>query len=92
MTPEITFEQIFSGRMLLMRAQRHIAQAGISRYGLRDSGSRLVEFRSPADEGAFFIVESLLCQLEREFDQKKKRCDRRRRRQLDTRAKRQAVR
>lgn len=75
----MTFEQIFTGRILLMRAQRHIAQEFATVRG----------FRTPAGEEAFFIVERCLVDLEREFDAKKKLSDRNKKRSLDRRADRQ---
>jgi hypothetical protein len=88
----MTFEQLFSGRLLLMRAQRHICQAGIARYATNKIGTYnwlTPEFRTAADEQAYFTAERLLMELELEFDEKKKRCDRRKQQRLDRRADRQ---
>lgn len=70
----MTFEQMFSGRMLLMRAQRHISQTH-SAFPCGDSASWLI----PGNAGmhAYQIVEQALQQLEREFDAKRARCKRR---------------
>jgi hypothetical protein len=81
----MTFEQIFGGRMLLMRVQRHISQAEWDGH----SPGTNPQFKTDAGEEAFFIVEALLVDLEREFDEKKKRCDRNKQRRLDRRADRQ---
>jgi len=68
----MTFGQIFSGRMLLMRAQRHIVQAGVLR--LEQDKFLFPIFRGPAEQQAFLLVERLLVELEREFDENRKRC------------------
>jgi hypothetical protein len=81
----MTFEQLFSGRMLLMRVQRHISQA---EWDGRSPGLN-PRFKTPAGEKAFFTVERLLVELECEFDAKKKLCDRTKQRRLDRRADRQ---
>lgn len=87
----MTFEQIFSGRMLLMRAQRHIAQSGVKRYAL--IGNWLTpEFVDAAAEEAFFIVERQLVDLEKLFESKKQRCDAKRRRSLTRRVDAQVTR
>jgi hypothetical protein len=84
----MTFEQLFSGRMLLMRVQRHISQ--VEWDGRCSPSTRLnPHFKTPAGEEAFFIVERLLVLLEGEFDEKKKRCNRIKQRRLDQRADRQ---
>jgi hypothetical protein len=81
----VTFEQIFTGRLLLMRVQRHISQA---EWDGKSPGLN-PHFKTLAGEKAFFAVERLLVELEREFDEKKKRCDRSKQRRLDRRADRQ---
>lgn len=82
----MTFEQIFSGRMVLMRAQRHIAQGAV-RY---ETGTYLTPiFRAEPDERAFFLVERLLQDLEREFEEKRKRTRKHKRAELAERADRQ---
>jgi hypothetical protein len=78
------FEQLFSGRMLLMRVQRHICQAGLVGFD-----HMIPVFRTPAFDEAFWTVERLLVELEREFETKKKLCDRDKQRRLDRRADRQ---
>lgn len=85
----MTFEQLFRARMLLMSAQRHIAQEFIS-YPNGESGPKY-RFRTQGGAHAFLIVERLLCELEREFESKKNRCDRRKRQSLDRRADRQVL-
>jgi len=85
----MTFEAIFAGRMTLMRAQRHIAQAHLVQVV---PFPEIPRFTSPAGEQAFWIVERLLCALESEFDGKKQRLDKRRQRNLDRRANRQVAR
>jgi hypothetical protein len=82
----VTFEQIFSGRMTLMRVQRHISQAGLIGWD-----HSIPAFRDAAYDEAFFTVERLLVELEREFESRKKRCDRRKQRNLDRRADRQVM-
>lgn len=86
----MTFEQIFSGRLVLMSAQRHVAQAGI----VYEPGQALIDsFVVDAYQKAFWILERKLCELEREFDDKLKRTrSATRRRQLDRRAQRQVTR
>jgi hypothetical protein len=81
----MTFEQLFSGRMLLMRVQRHISQA---EWDGRSPGLN-PRFKTLAGEEAFFTVERLLVELEREFEKKKKRCNQIKQRRLDRRADRQ---
>lgn len=60
----MTFNQLFTGRLILMRAQRHLAQKYVD-YKANDF---------PCVEGrtAYFIVERALRQLETEFDSKKR--------------------
>jgi|HubBroStandDraft_6_1064221.scaffolds.fasta_scaffold00550_23 hypothetical protein len=82
----MTFQQLFSARMLLMRVQRHISQAGLVGWD-----HMIPVFRDASYDEGFFIVEGLLVELEREFDQKRKRCDRRKQRSLDRRADRQVL-
>lgn len=84
----LTFEQLFSGRMLLMRAQRHISQA---EWDGKSTGLA-PKFKTPAGDRAFFVVEALLVALEHEFEQKKARCDRRKQRRLERQADRQVLR
>lgn len=85
----MTFEQIFSGRMLLMRAQRHVAQSGIETY-IQGSWLQPV-FRSAADRAAFCLIEKRLQELEREFDEKAARKDHRKRQLLRRRIDRQVT-
>jgi hypothetical protein len=87
----MTFEQIFAGRMTLMRAQRHIAQASVLRYEQELKGANWLKpiFRDQAGEQAFFIVELRLIALEREFDIKTMKRSARQRRCLNQRADRQ---
>jgi hypothetical protein len=70
----VTFEQIFSGRMVLIQAQKHIAQSSIH---YRSEGTDwfpvLPMFATKAAEEAYFIVEHALCELEREFEAKRSR-------------------
>lgn len=89
----MTYEQIFAGRMILMRAQRHIAQAS-RYYGKNIAGSRngaVFAFRSHSRQQAFFIVESLLVELEGEFDEKRKHCQTAKSKRLAARADRQVI-
>lgn len=87
---EMTFDQIFAGRMILIGAQKHLAQEFVY-YPDGETTLLGAKFRTPAGERAFFTVESLLVELEREFDAKKKRCHRKTRRVLDRRADRQVI-
>lgn len=83
----MTFEQFFSGRMLLMRAQRHICQAGLTGW------DHMIPVFNDSDRcAAFYIVERLLIELESEFEAKKNRCDQRKRRALERKADRQVSR
>ena len=74
----MTYDQLFSGRMLLMKAQRHIAQASLVTEARQGSASSVnygipwpaAKFTTPAMCDAFYIVERLLCALEKEFDTK----------------------
>lgn len=83
----MSFEEIFTGRLLLMRAQRHISQ---SAWDGKSPGLN-PRFKTLAGEQAFFTVERLLVELENEFTQKKRKCDRRKRRALERRADRQVT-
>ena len=69
----MTFLQLFKGRMVLMRAQRHVAQASI--YYPPD-GSKWSDnwpkFYKSTAETSFFLIERLLRELEKEFDAKKR--------------------
>ena len=86
----ITFEQIFASRIMLMRVQRHIAQAHVERYET-SAGVMIPVFSGPAGHEAFWLVESSLQDLETKFEEKKKLIDAKSRRQLDRRADRQVV-
>jgi hypothetical protein len=83
----MTFEQLFSGRMLLMRAQRHISQAEWD----GKSGGLNPQFKTLAGESAFFTIERLLVELESEFDAKAKTASAKKRKALHRRADRQVV-
>lgn len=75
----MTFLQILNGRMLLMSAQRHIAQASI--YYPPDGGKwpdNWPKFYNSSAETSFFLIERLICELEKEFDSKKRRRSQRR--------------
>jgi hypothetical protein len=63
----VTFEQIFSGRMRLLSAMRHIAQ----QHGCYPQGK--LHFRTGAGGEAFRIVERCIAELEREFNAKRSR-------------------
>ena len=78
----MTFEQIFAGRMLLMRVQRHISQA---EWDGRSPGTN-PQFKTYAGEEAFFTVERLLVELESEFDAKAKTVKAKKRKALHRRA------
>ena len=80
----MTFDQLFSGRMLLMRAQRHVAQSGVRRYRVIDDWLT-PEFVDTAAEQAFFIIEFRLVELEKLFEAKKSRRDAKSRRHLTRR-------
>lgn len=80
----MTFEQIFAGRLTLMRAQRHICQAYLLGFD-----HMIPIFRAPEGDAAFWIVENRLVELEREFAEKRSRQKARKRRSLDRRADRQ---
>ena len=69
----MTFLQLFEGRMRLMHAQRHVAQASI-RYPTNGTQWRegWPKFSSADAEESFFLIERLLCALESEFDSKKR--------------------
>jgi hypothetical protein len=84
---ELSFEQIFSGHMLLVRARRHICQAWLIGFD-----HFIPAFRAPEGDEAFRIIERKLIELETEFDAKKKACDRAKRLRLDRRADRQVTR
>ena len=60
----MTFNQIFTGRLILMKTQRHLAQKYFC-YAKQD-------FISPEGKHAYLIVEGSLQELEREFDAKKR--------------------
>lgn len=66
----MTFLQIFNGRLVLMRAQRHLAQAHTVHAPLGSDWRQL--FLSGAGREAMRIVESKLRELETEFDSKKR--------------------
>jgi hypothetical protein len=83
----MTFEKIFSGRMMLMRVQRHISQA---EWDGKSSGLN-PRFKTRSGEEAFFIVERLLIDLEKEFDRKAIVCHRRKRQSVERRADRQVT-
>lgn len=85
----MTFEEIFGGRMVLMRAQRHICQN--NKYALCESahGMFFPVFEDSAADMAFLTIEQNLIILENEFEAKKKLKDKRKRRALDRRADRQ---
>jgi hypothetical protein len=68
------------------RVQRHISQAGLIGWD-----HMIPTFRNAAYDEAFYTVDRLLVELEREFEEKKKRCDQRKRRTLDRRADRQVT-
>lgn len=87
----MTFEQIFAGRLILMRAQRHIAQAHVLRYAECQNTMQPI-FRNAEGREAFWIVEFLLRELKREFTEKRNSCNRGRRQKLDRRADRQVLR
>jgi hypothetical protein len=64
----VTFQEIFTARMFLNQASKHLAHAHI-RY---DPEGR--HFWSSADSAeAFAILETSLCELEREFEAKRSR-------------------
>lgn len=77
----MTFDQIFSGRLLLCRATRHVMQAHF--VGFDHS---IPVFRTPEGDAAFWLIESKLRDLENEFEAKKKRCARRKQLRLYRRA------
>jgi hypothetical protein len=64
----MTFEQLFRGRLALMRAQRHLNNRAV----IFVPGAT---YRNPtsSDYQAYFILERLLVDLEREFETKRKR-------------------
>lgn len=84
----MTFEQIFTGRLILMRAQRHVCQGNRYRLG-KNHGLFFPIFEDKAADEAFLIVEWRLIELEREFEQKRNRAHRSKRQSLDRRADRQ---
>lgn len=87
----MTFEQIFEGRLTLMRAQRHIAQAHVSRYDQSGNTMRPI-FGSTEGSEAFWLVEGRIQALEIEFTEKRKSCNRAKRQKLDRRADQQVLR
>lgn len=60
----MTFNQIFTGRLILLSTQRHLAQK-YACYKVND-------FTCAEGRAAYFIVERALQQLEAEFDAKKR--------------------
>lgn len=84
----MTFEQIFAGRMLLMRIQRHISQAAWT----GESVGLIPLFKTQGGKDAYWIVERLLVDLETEFAGKRDRQPKQVRRKLDRRADQQVTR
>lgn len=60
----MTFMQIFTGRLILLRTQRHLAQ--------KYADHKANNFTCVEGRAAYFIVERALRQLETEFDSKKR--------------------
>jgi hypothetical protein len=64
----VTFEQIFTGRLFLLQAQKHHAQSHV-RYDYE--GRHFWD--SEAAEAVYRILENCRCELQREFKRKSKR-------------------
>lgn len=81
----MTYEQLFSGRLLLQQAQKHLANRAITYISpdLPKPAHALpvyhenriafyAQFQTAADLSAYFILDRCLRQLEEEFEGKRK--------------------
>lgn len=86
----MTFEDLFRSRMALLEAQKHVAQAGVLRY--RWVGRVVVPiFRDFDAEESFFTIERLLVSVEKEFEEKVKLVNAKKRKALNRRIDRQVT-